>query len=168
MLKTNAIYQKQIQKTVKEDLKMTRVLTGGAYDLLHSGHVLALQKMKKLGDYLIVNINPDYRIKEKKGEHRPILSEKERLYIMLQLKSVDEVCCIKGEPTQGAYGYVCTVLDTVQPDVYASSTNDKSIVDFCRKRNIKFVHIPDIPGFDNVHSEGIVRKIKKMQLNGQK
>ena len=143
---------------------MIRVLTGGAYDLLHSGHVLALQKIKQLGNWLIVNVNPDYRIQMKKGNGRPILSEKERIYIMLQLKCVDEVCCIKGEPQEGSIGYVCRVLDEIKPDIYASSTNEKAIFDYCRKQGIKFIHIPDIPGFDNVHSEDIIRKIKKIHL----
>jgi len=144
---------------------MTRVLTGGAYDLLHSGHILALQRMKKLGDYLIVNVNPDARIKEKKGDSRPILSEKERMYVMLELKCVDEVCCIHSKPNKEGWEYVCKVLGEVLPDIYASSTNDKKVKDYCKSMGIKLIHIPDIPGFDNVHSEGIIRKIKKIQLD---
>lgn len=139
---------------------MIKVLTGGAYDIVHSGHIKAMQRAKQFGDYLIVNINPDYRIRQKKGETRPILSEAERMYIILNLKPVDEVVSIKGDTLNGI-DYVKSVIDATKPNVYVSSTNKAEIRKYCEEHGIRFVHIPDIPGIDKMHSEDIIRKIKK-------
>lgn len=38
---------------------MKKVITYGTYDLLHYGHVLLLERAKKLGDYLIVGVTAD-------------------------------------------------------------------------------------------------------------
>jgi cytidyltransferase-like protein len=144
----------------RKEKKMVRVLTGGAYDILHTGHILALQKIKAMGDYLIVNINPDYRIRQKKGETRPILSEKERSYIVLNLKPVDEVICVKGK-TENGTEYVKLVLDKVNPNIYVSSTPNKEVKIYCEGKGIRFIVVPDVRGFDDYHSEDIIRKIKK-------
>lgn len=145
---------------MRKEKKMIKVLTGGAYDIVHSGHVKALQRIKQFGDYLIVNINPDYRIKQKKGETRPVLSEAERMYIVLNLKPVDEVVCIKGK-TENGTDYVKMVINRTQPDIYVSSSKNKEIQAHCKDLGIIFIHLPDIPGIDKMHSEDIIRKIKK-------
>lgn len=50
---------------------MKRVLTYGAFDLLHYGHIRLLKRAKSLGDYLIVAISTDEfnAVKGKKAYH---------------------------------------------------------------------------------------------------
>jgi len=56
-------------------------------DLLHVGHVLALENARALGDKLIVGVLTDEATMEKKK--KPILSFSERLQIIRSLKCVD-------------------------------------------------------------------------------
>jgi len=56
-------------------------------DLLHVGHVIALENAKKQGDKLIVGVLTDEATMEKKA--RPILSFDERIRLVKSLKCVD-------------------------------------------------------------------------------
>ena len=56
-------------------------------DLLHVGHVLALENAKAMGDKLIVGVLTDKAVLEKKS--KPILSFAERLKLIQSLKCVD-------------------------------------------------------------------------------
>jgi len=67
------------------------VFTNGCFDLLHTGHVHALQHAKSLGDVLLVAINSDDSVKRLKGSHRPIFSEGERALLLASLECVDMV-----------------------------------------------------------------------------
>ncbi len=80
----------EIRKQLKAENKKV-VFTNGCFDILHAGHVDYLTKAKQLGDVLIVGINSDSSIKRIKGEKRPILNEKERAFIISNLKAVNYV-----------------------------------------------------------------------------
>ena len=56
-------------------------------DVLHTGHLLYLEGAKTLGDILIVGVLTDEAVEEKKPT--PIISFKERLEIVKNLKMVD-------------------------------------------------------------------------------
>ena len=49
-----------------------RVFVNGTFDLLHPGHIALLNYARSLGNYVIVGIDTDDRVREKKGETRPI------------------------------------------------------------------------------------------------
>jgi len=70
---------------------MTRVMCNGTFDLLHTGHIDLINYSKSLGDYLIVAIDTDRRVKENKGFDRPVNNQRVRKTIMENLKAVDEV-----------------------------------------------------------------------------
>lgn len=65
------------------------VFTNGCFDILHRGHVTYLAEARKLGDLLVVGVNSDASVKRLKGPERPINNEKDRSYVLSQLKSVD-------------------------------------------------------------------------------
>ncbi len=65
--------------------------TSGAFDLLHAGHVDYLEKAKSYCDKLIVAVNSDDSVRRYKGQHRPIVPEKQRLKTIAALESVDFV-----------------------------------------------------------------------------
>ncbi|MFL5783089.1 MAG: D-glycero-beta-D-manno-heptose 1-phosphate adenylyltransferase [Bacteriovoracaceae bacterium] len=67
------------------------VFTNGCFDILHRGHVTYLAEAKKLGDLLVIGLNSDASVKRLKGPERPINNEKDRQYVLSQLKSVDFV-----------------------------------------------------------------------------
>ena len=81
---------KNIVKELKEKGKII-VLTNGAFDLLHYGHISYLKEAKENGDILIVAVNSDNSVRRLKGESRPIIDEKGRAYLVASLKVVDYV-----------------------------------------------------------------------------
>ena len=81
---------KIIRQELKEENKKL-VFTNGVFDLIHSGHIDYLVKAKQLGDVLIVGMNSDNSVQRIKGDKRPILKEKERAFIISNIKPVDYV-----------------------------------------------------------------------------
>lgn len=70
---------------------MKRVFVNGTFDILHLGHLAMLNYAKSLGDYLVVAIDSDERVKRLKGESRPINNVYERRVMLENLKAVDSV-----------------------------------------------------------------------------
>jgi rfaE bifunctional protein nucleotidyltransferase chain/domain len=67
------------------------VFVNGTFDVLHRGHIELLNYAKSIGNHLVVGVDTDERIKEKKGKLRPVNSLKERTFMLENLKAVDEV-----------------------------------------------------------------------------
>jgi rfaE bifunctional protein nucleotidyltransferase chain/domain len=67
------------------------VWTNGCYDILHVGHIRLFEYAKSLGDTLVVGIDSDSRVKELKGEGRPINSQEDRKEMLLSNQNVDAV-----------------------------------------------------------------------------
>lgn len=63
------------------------VLTYGTFDMFHVGHLALLERLKELGDYLIVGVSTD-EFNEIKGK-KTIISHTDRLNIIKGLKCVD-------------------------------------------------------------------------------
>lgn len=74
---------------------MSKVFVNGTFDVLHLGHYSLLSYAKSLGDKLHVGIDCDLRVKELKGNTRPINTEMERKIALLALKAVDYVYIFK-------------------------------------------------------------------------
>lgn len=67
------------------------VLTQGAFDFIHIGHFLYLEKARQLGDILIVGVDSDEKVRRRKGPDRPIVSEAERVRMLTHVRHVDIV-----------------------------------------------------------------------------
>ena len=68
-----------------------KIWTNGCFDILHIGHIKMLQYARSLGDNLIVGIDSDRRVKELKGDSRPINNQDDRKELLLALSCVDDV-----------------------------------------------------------------------------
>ena len=68
-----------------------KIIVNGTFDLLHVGHIELLEYAKSLGDQLLVCIDSDSRVKELKGESRPINTQADRIKMLNALKCVDMV-----------------------------------------------------------------------------
>lgn len=139
---------------------MTKVLFAGYFDILHSGHIIAMQLAKCYGDYLVVNIVPDQFAKIRKGEDRPILSERERLFIVKNLKIVDQVICVPALPEDTMYDYHLRVLRAVKPQIWIWSKENPEMRKLCEDHDVMFILIPEVVGIDQMHSTDIINKIK--------
>lgn len=71
------------------------VLTQGTFDLVHIGHGRYLEKAKSFGDVLIVGVDSDEKVRQRKGPDRPVVPENERAEMLTYFTSVDYVV-IKG------------------------------------------------------------------------
>ena len=68
--------------------KFTVALTGGAFDILHIGHMLILKKAKEQADLLVVVVSTDERVREVK-KRAPIHDCEYRREMVSSVKGVD-------------------------------------------------------------------------------
>lgn len=64
-------------------------LTSGCFDLFHSLHLTYLQKCRRMCDVLIVGVDSDDWIRERKGVGRPIIPEHQRVMLVNALECVN-------------------------------------------------------------------------------
>ena len=83
-------------------------------DILHEGHLLALENAKALGDKLIVGVLTDKAVMEKKP--KPVVPFNERIRLVRSLKCVD--CAVP----QDDYSPINN-LKAIQPDIHMESTS---------------------------------------------
>jgi len=76
---------------------MKKIIVNGTFDIIHPGHLALLNYAKSLGDYLIVAIDTDNRVKHLKGPNRPINSQDERKLLLENIRAVDEVCFFESD-----------------------------------------------------------------------
>jgi D-beta-D-heptose 7-phosphate kinase/D-beta-D-heptose 1-phosphate adenosyltransferase len=68
-----------------------KIIVNGTFDILHVGHIALLEYARSLGDQLLVCIDSDRRVKELKGESRPINNQYDRIRMLCALRCVDMV-----------------------------------------------------------------------------
>jgi glycerol-3-phosphate cytidylyltransferase len=64
--------------------------TCGSFDLLHAGHLLMLEEVRKQCDYLVVGLQDDPSV-DRPHKHKPIETLEERLIRLRSCKYVDSV-----------------------------------------------------------------------------
>lgn len=65
--------------------------TCGSFDLLHAGHVQYLGEARELCDRLIVAVNSDASVQRYKNPLRPVVPERERMFVVAGLAAADVV-----------------------------------------------------------------------------
>ena len=70
---------------------MVKIIVNGTFDIVHRGHIELLNYAKGLGDWLLVCIDTDRRVKELKGDKRPINDQNFRRVMLANIKAVDIV-----------------------------------------------------------------------------
>lgn len=114
-------------RKIVEDIEISNlktkgvVLVGGCFDIIHKGHHKFLELSKKQGDTLIVLLESDERIRQLKGEKRPVNSQDERAKNLSKLDSVDFVVLLKS-PTSPQYYY--NLVKSLEPDIIAVTSGD--------------------------------------------
>ena len=140
---------------------MKKVLFGGSFDMIHSGHIEVLNKAKSYGDYLVVMLTSDERIKYKKNPALPIYNENERKNVIGALKMVDEVMVIKGDPKENI---AIKGLKIIKPDIYVRTgeVNTDTLFEelsVCQDLNIEMVIVSRLPGSKYRSSARIIKYI---------
>jgi D-beta-D-heptose 7-phosphate kinase/D-beta-D-heptose 1-phosphate adenosyltransferase len=101
-----------------------KVIVNGTFDLLHVGHVALLEYAKSLGDHLLVCVDSDSRVKQLKGESRPINTQADRIKMLGALRWVDMVQVFDTEEQ------LIEQIKLYQPDIMVKGSDykGKSIV----------------------------------------
>lgn len=116
------------------------VVVSGGFDPLHVGHVRLFKHAKELGDKLVVILNNDNWLREKKVHI--FMSENERAEIIEALEMVDEVILTDHKENPDDMSTNSTLLK-VKPDIFANG-GDRKIdnipeVEVCREIDCKVV-----------------------------
>ncbi|MCE9585837.1 adenylyltransferase/cytidyltransferase family protein [Candidatus Uhrbacteria bacterium] len=144
-------------KTVVASLKALGakiVLTQGSYDLVHIGHARYLEAAKKTGDILIVGIDNDKKIQERKGPERPIVPEDERLEMVLHLRPVDFVILKRHDDPKWH------LIKTIQPDVLIATEDTYTDEEIAALKE----HCKEVIVLDRMATTSTSAKIRRMQL----
>tara|TARA_B100002019_G_scaffold287766_1_gene300286 strand:+ start:661 stop:1419 length:759 start_codon:yes stop_codon:yes gene_type:complete len=137
---------------------MKKVVVSGGFDPVHVGHLELLKNAKKLGDYLIIILNTDKFLLEKKGF--VFMPYTERKKILLGFRYVDKVIkCIDKDNT------VSLTLEYLKKngevDIFANGGDRKNIKDIpefeiCKKNGIQMKF--DVGGGKVQSSSDLVKK----------
>ena len=102
----------------------TIVWTNGCFDILHRGHIEMLKYAKSLGDYVIVGIDTDAKVKNDKGPDRPYNCQEDRKFALEAIRYVNEVRYFES-PQE-----LENLLKLVKPDimVIGSDWKEKKVV----------------------------------------
>ena len=90
---------------------MIKVWVNGTFDIVHLGHIQLLKKAADLGDFLIVGLDGDKRVKELKGEQRPINNLVSRITLLEAIKYVDRVVAFDSDEQ------LETLIKTMRPAI---------------------------------------------------
>ena len=96
-----------------------RVMVNGTFDILHRGHIELLNYARSLGTFLLVAIDTDRRVKELKGNDRPINSQEDRKFHLQNLRAVDSVRFFDSKEE------LIEIMKGWQPDVYVKGSDWK-------------------------------------------
>ena len=128
---------------------MKKIFVNGTFDVMHFGHVSLLKHAKSLGDYLLVAIDSDIRVKSLKGESRPINSLFERMTLVRNLKWVDDVVAF------GTDEELESIISTYQPDITLRGSDHRST-------SIPHGVVQFFPRIETYSSTSEIQKIKKL------
>jgi D-beta-D-heptose 7-phosphate kinase/D-beta-D-heptose 1-phosphate adenosyltransferase len=93
------------------------VLTSGTFDILHEGHSMYLEAARAFGDFLIVGIDSDEKVRKRKGPWRPAVPELERLRMVTHQRGVGLVTLKHSDEPRWS------LITTVRPDVLVATAD---------------------------------------------
>lgn len=104
------------------------VLTGGAYDLLHTGHITTLKEAADFGNFLLVVVAKDVTVEGRK--RKPIHSEVQRMKLLNEIQIVD--LAVIGDRTD----HMAIVRET-KPDIIAIGSDQDHRIKILQKQLIE-------------------------------
>jgi rfaE bifunctional protein nucleotidyltransferase chain/domain len=101
-------------------LRLRVVLTSGSFDIIHEGHSMYLEAARGFGDFLIVGLDSDDKIRSRKGPDRPAVPEMERLRMVTHQRGVGLVTL------KGLHHSRWELIKAVGPDVLVATAETYS------------------------------------------
>ncbi len=135
----------------------------GVFDLFHVGHLLAIQKARSLGGYLIVGVQSDESVYRQK-KRWPIINTDGRKQILFNIKGVDWVLSYE-HPDQSS------VLEVIKPHFLAvnetygkKDPHQKATLKTAKRLGIKIAVVPYTYG---ISTSSIREKIQWRSTTGK-
>jgi D-glycero-beta-D-manno-heptose 1-phosphate adenylyltransferase len=101
-------------------LQVKVVLTMGTFDILHEGHSMYLEAARGFGDFLIVGVDSDEKVRRRKGVWRPAVPELERLRMVTHQRGVGLVTLKAADEPRWS------LINAVRPDVLVATADTYS------------------------------------------
>jgi cytidyltransferase-like protein len=137
--------QDDVSLTVKGRGRLKVVMIGGAFEIIHPGHLHTMAEARKLGNTLVAVAATDGAVLKNKGRE-PVTPQEWRVKLISSLRTVDVGLA-------GGKGNIYDTLEKVRPDVvalgYDQKHNPAEIEDEARRRglSLKVVRLDSpIPG----------------------
>lgn len=127
-------------KNMKNKKQKTIVAVSGGFDPVHVGHIRLFREAKDLGDELVIILNNDNWLKQKKGFI--FIPQEERKEIIESLKWVDRVVLTGHRPCPKDMS-VCAEIKKIKPSIFANggdrNKNNIPEVAVCEEVSCKMV-----------------------------
>ena len=136
---------------------MKKIFTVGVFDVFHYGHLLLFERLKNLGDYLIVAVQSSECILKYKPDSIIVYTTEQRLKLVDSIKFVDEAII---------YEDVDEIIKNIDFDVFVRGEDQchagfQRAIDFCIQ-NKKEVLV--LERTKNISSTTLKNKIEDMFL----
>ncbi|MGD9129692.1 MAG: adenylyltransferase/cytidyltransferase family protein [Candidatus Woesebacteria bacterium] len=146
-----------VHKVHQEKKKL--IFVTGTFDVLHFEHKRFLKKAKAAGDYLLVGLESDKRVKQTKGEARPVNRALTRLKNLKKLKIADEVFILPEEFSDSQQHE--ELLKIIRPAVLAVSSHSPFLAkkkQLLKKINGRVIVVHEFN--PNVSTSKLIRKME--------
>ena len=132
---------------------MSIVWTNGTFDILHPGHIELFKVARALGDKVIVATDTDEKIKNDKGDHKPINDLCYRVAMLEAIKYIDVV------HTFGSRQELEDLIQLYEPDILllGDDWRDGEVVGWEYAGETRF--LPRVGGYA---SSNTIERIKKL------
>ena len=124
---------------------MIKVWVNGTFDIVNLGHIQLLKRAADLGDFLIVGVDGDRRVKELKGEQRPINNLVSRITLLDSIKYVDRVVSFDSDEQ------LETLIKTMRPAIMVIGEEYKGKRIIGSEYVGEIVYFPKMEGFSSTH-----------------
>ena len=138
--------------------KKLSLVTGG-FDPIHSGHISYFTRAKDFSDYLVVGINTEEWLTNKKGQY--FQSWVERADIIRHLNMVDAVITVPDDDEGSACGAIAKCLEIAETVVFCNGgdrgkDNTPEIIKYDDDPRVDFAY--SIGGDDKMNSSSWILK----------
>lgn len=119
------------------------VIVTGGFDPIHSGHIAYFEDAKKLGDKLVVGLNSDEWLINKKG--RPFMPLSERIEIVKNLRVVDKVITFNDQDNSASDAIKKVLDDYPNNKIIFANGGDRTLDNtlemdvFKNEQNVEFI-----------------------------
>ena len=119
---------------------MKTVAVSGGFAPMHIGHIRLFKSAKIFGDCLVVILNNDKWLMDKKGY--VVMPQEDRVELLLSLEVVDAVYITRHEEGDNDRS-VCKALEVIRPNIFANggyrTVDNIPETELCERLNIKMI-----------------------------